>query len=169
KGFTRIELLVLAPRIAILIGLVVPAVQKVRAAAARSQCQNNMKQLRLACHAYHDVNKGFPRGNQGSWGNDHGSWMFLTLPYMEQDNLYKQVVAVTGAGGVTYNNPTAWNMQLAVTAGVLPRKLPYARCPSDPYDTENPMYANYLGSQGPECNQGACSPLADPFEINCNG
>src|SRR5262249_54992961 len=43
------------------------------------------------------------------------------------------------------------------------------RCPSDPYDTTNPRYSSYIGSQGPQCNQGPCSPLVDPFEVNCNG
>jgi prepilin-type N-terminal cleavage/methylation domain-containing protein/prepilin-type processing-associated H-X9-DG protein len=168
SGFTLVELLVVIAIIAILIGLLLPAVQKVREAAARMKCSNQLKQLGLACHAYHDVNDGFPRGNIGSWGNDHGSWMFVTLPYMEQNNLYQQVVAVQGPGGIPYSSPN-WDMQYAVTAGVLPKKLPYARCPSDGYDFDNPRYANYLGSSGPQCNQGACSPLVDPFEVNCNG
>jgi prepilin-type N-terminal cleavage/methylation domain-containing protein/prepilin-type processing-associated H-X9-DG protein len=167
-AFTLIELLVVIAIIAVLIGLLLPAVQKVREAAARIKCANNLKQMGLAMHSYHDVFDGFPRGNKGSWGNDHGSWMFQTLPFMEQDNLYRQVTAVVGPGGRTYNDPN-WDMQLAVTARVLPKLLPYGRCPSDPFDPNNPAFSSYIGSQGPQCNDGSCSPRADPFNINCNG
>src|SRR5262249_9144873 len=133
-------------------------------------CSNNLKQLGLACHAYHDVNEAFPRGNRGSWGNDHGSWMFVTLPYMEQDNLYKQVIAVRDPrfGGIDYNDPR-WDMQAAGTARVLPKKPPYGRCPSDSFDRDNPAFSSYIGSQGPQCNDGPCNPRADPFNIHCNG
>src|SRR5437899_3011675 len=168
RGFTLIELLVVIAIIGVLVGLLLPAVQKVREAANRMKCQNNLKQLGLAMHSYHDSQGNFPRGNLSAWGNDHGSWMFVTLPYMEQDNLYKAVTAVVGPGNVAYSD-TAWSMQFAVTAKILPAKLPYARCPSESYDIANPAYSNYVGSQGPQCNDGSCSPRADPFEVNCNG
>jgi prepilin-type N-terminal cleavage/methylation domain-containing protein/prepilin-type processing-associated H-X9-DG protein len=166
-GFTLIELLVVIAIIAILIGLLVPAVQKVREAAARTQCMNNLKQLGLAMHSYHDTYKAFPRGNWGSWGNDHGSWMFQTLPYMEQAPLYRLTTAVV-SGGVGYQSPN-WDMSFAVTARVLPALLPYGRCPSDDFDTANPAFSSYIGSQGPQCNDGSCNPRADPFQLNCNG
>src|SRR5262245_59521984 len=87
-GFTLIELLVVIAIIAILIALLVPAVQKVREAAARTQCANNLKQLGLAIHSFHDVTKGLPPSRMDNFGGV--TWAVMILPYIEQEPFYRQ-------------------------------------------------------------------------------
>src|SRR5436853_1583351 len=89
KAFTLIELLVVIAIIAILIGLLVPAVQKVREAAARLQCENNLKQWGLAMHNYHDANKKFPLGCRGP--TPRQTWVMHLWPYIEQTVLSAKI------------------------------------------------------------------------------
>jgi prepilin-type N-terminal cleavage/methylation domain-containing protein/prepilin-type processing-associated H-X9-DG protein len=123
RGFTLIELLVVIAIIAILIGLLLPAVQKVREASNRTRCQNNLKQIALGLHNYADVNKHFPAAYSGNGLSPGWGWSSKILPFLEQDNLYKQLgVDVVPFSTLTLAGPTA----------LMKTKLTVFRCPSDP-------------------------------------
>src|SRR5690242_2365701 len=98
SGFTLIELLVVVAIIAVLIAMLLPAIQKVREAAYRTQCQNNLKQLALACHSYYNDNECLPPGELVNTGPpvsgftfEMWGWSALILPYVEQGNLAAQL------------------------------------------------------------------------------
>jgi prepilin-type N-terminal cleavage/methylation domain-containing protein len=105
SGLTLIELLVVICIIAILIGLLLPSTRRVREAGARIMCANNLKQIGLALHNYHDAHKKFPPGCIGAEATPESrlSWMFALLPYVEQGNLYQQIDLKKGYAG---NLPT---------------------------------------------------------------
>ncbi len=139
-GFTLVELLVVIAIIGILVGLLLPAVQAAREAARRTQCTNNLKQLGLALHNYHDTHKRFPFGSGGTTppsGSPGYSAVALMLPFMEQTPLWNQI-----------------NFQLPLTDAVnTPARLtnvPGFLCPSD---RQNPQpqtggAINYMGNKG---------------------
>src|ERR1700730_4015013 len=90
-AFTLVELLVVIAIIAILIGLLLPAVQQVREAASKAQCQNNLKQIGVALHSFLDHNKAFPMAGEAERG---AYWTGFILPYIEQADLYKYLTFV---------------------------------------------------------------------------
>lgn len=140
-GFTLIELLVVVAIIAVLIGLLLPAVQKVREAAARMQCSNNLKQLGIAAHAYHDANGRLPpavmmpyaqAGNDpltGGAANPFGpNWAVLVLPFVEQQALFSQANPASYPGTANTANLSSYNLSWRSVRGQVVKGY---LCPSD--------------------------------------
>jgi prepilin-type N-terminal cleavage/methylation domain-containing protein/prepilin-type processing-associated H-X9-DG protein len=172
NGFTLIELLVVIAIIAVLIGMLLPAVQKVREAANRATCQNNLKQIALALHNYHEARGRFPVGysiaqdmGDGRWANGT-NWWIESSPYFEQGNWYRRWDYTDQRNNVAGGTS-------ATTAQVIPTML----CPSDPlpapvrYYTaqEQPEYAwangfyglsSYGGNGGTRSAQGSLGNVA---------
>ncbi len=142
RGFTLIELLVVIAIIAILIALLVPAVQKVREAAARAQCQNNLKQIGLALHNYHDSLKKFPMGHRNSVAT--ANWRVLIFPYLEQGNVYTNLNV-----NDVYNAAVLRNLVLPIwkcPSSALPETQPQAWVTW--WTNQNHMVPSYQGIMG---------------------
>jgi prepilin-type N-terminal cleavage/methylation domain-containing protein/prepilin-type processing-associated H-X9-DG protein len=129
RGFTLIELLVVIAIIAVLIALLLPAVQAAREAARRAQCVNNLKQIGIAMHNYHDAMGSLPPGNRGCC---HGTWQLFILPWVEQQAMY------SSWNILGWNNPTGGPYDSFLRYGgpvnttVTRSHLNSFKCPSDP-------------------------------------
>ena len=134
SAFTLVELLVVIAIIGILVSLLLPAVQFAREAGRRTQCSNNLKQIGIACHTYHDSLKALPPGITRSQSISTHAHL---LPYMEQQPVYQLI----------YFN-SRWDDPLNAPAAA--QKIPTFLCPSDPQSSTPPLWAgtNYRASQG---------------------
>ena len=171
RAFTLIELLVVFAIIAVLIALLLPAVQQAREAARRSQCKNNMKQLGLALHNYHDVFNRFCYGSiaqLGAWRNDYNSsgrfdgGQVMLFPYMDQAPLYNSLSPGfnTTGSGFSYSGTGPWLNRYTI--------IPSMTCPSSPYSPFGSglgFHGNYNLSVGPQsCQGGIGSATIDPVD-----
>lgn len=150
-GFTLVEFLVVIAIIAILIALAVPAVQRVRDAAARAECQNNLKQLGLAAHQYHDARRSLPAGMRWDGARDRyrlSSWLTHLLPYIEQAPLWAATEAAYRESPSPFNNPPHVGLATVV---------PLFVCPADGRGSQTQLaqrerltvaLTNYLGVSG---------------------
>jgi prepilin-type N-terminal cleavage/methylation domain-containing protein len=162
-GFTLIELLVVIAIIAILIALLLPAVQQAREAARRTQCRNNLKQLGLAFHNYHDTHNILPYstpwwGPTGTMGTNRGwAWSSLILPYIDQAPAYNQI---------NFNDyvPTP-----AMQAAVLKNPIPLATCPSDVAPTVRPYGVSTQPWYVPAVAASSYVTCAGPFNVGDPG
>ena len=183
NGFTLIELLVVIAIIAILIALLLPAVQQAREAARRTQCKNNLKQIGLALHNYHDTFGLFPAGHQfrggldgdftdADGGNAFG-WGYSILPYLEQASLFDQFNSSQDAGENTIPTTpggTLFNATLCQTV------IPVISCPSDDKPTNfndgaipNSATSSYQGASGSYDGYQGGGPTASPNKLRFNG
>lgn len=178
RGFTLIELLVVIAIIAILIALLLPAVQQAREAARRSTCKNNMKQLGLALHNYHDVYTTFP---VGALPGNRPNWRYGLLPYLDQAPLFNQL-SISGHWASGCNSSSSYGQTYSGTNQVLVGlKMPVYQCPSNPLDSNNPsgslcnydqlLLHDYVGISGatpdPAGRTAVCS-TASAYGIYCN-
>jgi prepilin-type N-terminal cleavage/methylation domain-containing protein len=150
-GFTLIELLVILAIIAVLIGLLVPAVQKVHEAAARARCKNNLKQMGLALHMYHGDNNRLPPSRLSDL---HATWAVLILPYVEQGPLYQQWDV-----RLTYYDQSAVARQTPV---------PIYYCPSR-RSSQTPPGVSISGDQNDDPGPGPHTPGALGDYAACTG
>ncbi len=176
RGFTLIELLVVIAIIAVLVALLLPAVQQAREAARRTTCRNNLKQIGLALHNYHDVHRALPigaRAQAGAMGGQSVSWWVGLLPYLDQAALFEQFDHVKTNNGMTVAALNPDNNSLAAKVN-----LTFMLCPSSSLPPRLPApnhnQAMYVGIAGAVADASVTDPrqasvTATASPSNCLG
>jgi prepilin-type N-terminal cleavage/methylation domain-containing protein len=187
NGFTLIELLVVIAIIAILMALLLPAIQKVREASNKMRCSNNLKQIGIALHAYHNDHGRLPPGgyfqngivNDATYGwnlSDQGNWLVYILPYLEQQSTFlkyqEQLVPddPPGAPRTRCQGHASCSIQFIPNWETIASPVIY-HCPSDTWDHTGNSYdshpsTNYAASMGPTCTLSTCA--FGPYGGNCD-
>ncbi|MCA9046626.1 MAG: DUF1559 domain-containing protein [Planctomycetaceae bacterium] len=180
RGFTLIELLVVIAIIAVLIALLLPAVQQAREAARRSACKNNMKQIGLGLHNYHDTHGTFPPtqvfthfngapNSSGGIPRNH-TWIAMTLPFLDQAPLYNQI---NFSAPMFDQGANAFQVD-SLGKSIVATQIPVLQCPSDPAFNGNTAlshgvsHTNYAGANGWDWWYRAAHPVSGVFQNGGN-
>jgi prepilin-type N-terminal cleavage/methylation domain-containing protein/prepilin-type processing-associated H-X9-DG protein len=150
-GVTLVELLVVIAIVAVLIALLVPAVQKIRAAAARAQCSNNLKEIGLATHQFHNADKTFPPGMRFQKGSDpylYMSWLTQLLPYLDQGPLWLTTERAYELSSSPFNNPPHVGLATVMPVFVCPTDSRAAEAHIAPRNGFLVAFTSYLGVSG---------------------
>jgi prepilin-type N-terminal cleavage/methylation domain-containing protein len=158
-GFTAVELLLVIAIIGVILGLLLPAVQRARDAAARAQCQNNLRQLGLAAHSYHDIYLVLPKGFRATGGSPpdpmpFSSWLLALLPHLQQVALWQAAQVAYEADPSPFDNPPHTAIDTVVRVFLCPSDGRIVQPQLAQRENRLVAFTSYLGVCGTQCSKG---------------